>query len=162
MWVFLKGGRIRRLSRAVCVFCFGHSINSLWSPGFGLIRLIHIYKSSSLWTFVYHSLCNKVYICGIKANLTRDPIFRPVAGYVNLCPEDISTRSHQIEEMHSIIRHEMLHALVRLHFLIDSFCFYCYTCICNYMEMWWYYALYHIVILGTMSHDSALMHYVTW
>lgn len=39
--------------------------------------------------------------------------FRPVAGYVNLCPESISIKAHDIHQMHSTIKHEILHALVR-------------------------------------------------
>jgi len=37
---------------------------------------------------------------------------RPVAGYVNLCPESVSTKPHDIHQMHSTIKHEILHALV--------------------------------------------------
>ena len=37
---------------------------------------------------------------------------RPVAGYVNLCPESVSTKPHDIQQMHSTIKHEILHALV--------------------------------------------------
>jgi len=39
---------------------------------------------------------------------------RPVAGYVNLCPESVSTKPHDIHQMHSTIKHEMLHALVSI------------------------------------------------
>ena len=37
---------------------------------------------------------------------------RPVAGYVNLCPDSVSTEPHDIQQMHSTIKHEILHALV--------------------------------------------------
>ena len=40
--------------------------------------------------------------------------FRPVAGYVNLCPHSISTQPHDIHQMHSTIKHEILHALVSI------------------------------------------------
>ncbi|CAH1774924.1 unnamed protein product, partial [Owenia fusiformis] len=36
---------------------------------------------------------------------------RPVAGYVNICPADLSTKPHHNHEMQSTIRHEILHAL---------------------------------------------------
>ncbi|KAK2165783.1 hypothetical protein LSH36_45g05007 [Paralvinella palmiformis] len=36
---------------------------------------------------------------------------RPVAGYVNLCPNSISTKGHDLHQMHSTIKHEILHAL---------------------------------------------------
>ena len=38
--------------------------------------------------------------------------FRPVAGYVNLCPNDISTEPHNLHQMHATLKHEILHALV--------------------------------------------------
>ncbi|KAK2179003.1 hypothetical protein NP493_519g04015 [Ridgeia piscesae] len=36
---------------------------------------------------------------------------RPVAGYVNLCPNDISTEPHNLHQMHATLKHEILHAL---------------------------------------------------
>ena len=41
--------------------------------------------------------------------------FRPVAGYVNLCPNDISTEPHNLHQMHATLKHEILHALVSRH-----------------------------------------------
>lgn len=42
---------------------------------------------------------------------------RPVAGYVNLCPHSVSTQPHDIHQMHSTIKHEILHALVSLYLI---------------------------------------------
>ena len=47
-------------------------------------------------------------------DVTMSLLYRPVAGYVNLCPESVSTKPHDIHQMHSTIKHEILHALVSM------------------------------------------------
>jgi hypothetical protein len=37
---------------------------------------------------------------------------RPIAGYFNLCPKQISSLPHDTYQMLSTIKHEILHALV--------------------------------------------------
>lgn len=44
--------------------------------------------------------------------------FRPVAGYISICPDSVSTRSHDVTQLLSTMKHEILHALVKYsHFL---------------------------------------------
>ena len=59
--------------------------------------------------FVLTVLCFQI---NVMDGFVFDSIYRPVAGYVNLCPESISTAAHDIHQMHSTIKHEILHALV--------------------------------------------------
>lgn len=39
--------------------------------------------------------------------------FRPVAGYISICPDSVSTRSHDVTQLLSTMKHEILHALVK-------------------------------------------------
>lgn len=36
---------------------------------------------------------------------------RPVAGYISICPDSVSTRSHDVTQLLSTMKHEILHAL---------------------------------------------------
>lgn len=60
------------------------------------------------WTGDY-AVPGLINLLSLKFNLRR-----PVAGYVNLCPEGISTKSFDEHQMHFTIKHEILHALVGL------------------------------------------------
>jgi len=57
-------------------------------------------------------------------NVAMSLLCRPVAGYVNLCPESVSTKPHDIHQMHSTIKHEMLHALVSITLISFALNFY--------------------------------------
>ena len=39
---------------------------------------------------------------------------RPIAGFINICPDDLSTHETQLELAIATIKHEILHALVRI------------------------------------------------
>lgn len=39
-------------------------------------------------------------------------LYRPIAGYANLCPNMISTQAQEFEGMLSTVKHEIIHALV--------------------------------------------------
>jgi hypothetical protein len=39
-------------------------------------------------------------------------LFRPVAGYVNICPHSVSSKQSDIHSALATLKHEILHALV--------------------------------------------------
>lgn len=49
-----------------------------------------------------------------KNHLTLKLSSRPIAGYANLCPNMISTQAQEFVGMLSTVKHEIIHALVRL------------------------------------------------
>lgn len=74
-----------------------------------ILQLIH------LFTCLFCKWCNNrecvvTQICIVY--------FRPVAGYISICPDSVSTRSHDVTQLLSTMKHEILHALVKYsHFL---------------------------------------------
>jgi len=47
---------------------------------------------------------------------------RPIAGFINICPGDLSTHETQLELAVATVKHEMLHALVGANLALMALC----------------------------------------
>jgi hypothetical protein len=95
-WTWNRQHWFHSLRFCACRWSLSHRLNS------GVCCLLPARKR--LWSVADVSALS---ICDLR-------IFhcRPVAGYVNLCPDSIRVEEHDIRQMESTIRHEILHALV--------------------------------------------------
>ena len=73
---------------------------------------LSVYKYVPVFICIHMPLVFCSYVHVAVGRIYCNSYYRPVAGYVNLCPNDISTEPHNLHQMHATLKHEILHALV--------------------------------------------------